>query len=229
MENQLPPHVMGYPISSVAYPIKKSPKGYLPDPAIQYHSSSPSTGSPNSKTGKAAQSTISRTNTLEKIADNVASAVREHVKLRKKISEIIKEKLRLGAKILQVCRVDKVFRQIFSVRDGEKFLGASHCFLSTTVGPIAGLLFISSEKVAFCSEKTIKISSLDGKSIRAHYKVVIPLRKIKRASQSENVRGPSEKYIEVVTVDNFDFWFMGFLNYEYDRAFKHLQQAISQS
>ena len=56
--------------------------------------------------------------------------------------------------------------------------------------------------------------------------VVIPLRKIKTASQRENVKKPSEKYIEVVTVDDFDFWFMGFFSYQ--KAFKSLQQAITQ-
>lgn len=57
--------------------------------------------------------------------------------------------------------------------------------------------------------------------------VMIPLKKIERVNQSENVKKPSEKYMEVVTVDNFDFWFMGFLNYQ--KAFKYLQEAISQA
>ncbi|XP_034698262.1 uncharacterized protein LOC117923871 [Vitis riparia] len=35
--------------------------------------------------------------------------------------------------------------------------------------------------------------------------VSIPLRKIKRTNQSENVTKPSQKYMEIVTVDNFDF------------------------
>lgn len=57
--------------------------------------------------------------------------------------------------------------------------------------------------------------------------VLIPLGKIKRVNQSVNMKKQSEKYIEVYTVDGFDFWFMGFLNYQ--KAFKYLQQAISQS
>ena len=55
--------------------------------------------------------------------------------------------------------------------------------------------------------------------------VVIPVNKVKSANQSENVKKPSQKYIEIVTVDNFDFWFMGFTNYK--KAFKSLEQAIS--
>ena len=57
--------------------------------------------------------------------------------------------------------------------------------------------------------------------------VLIPITKIKRVNQSENVKRPSEKYMEIVTVDNFDFWFMGFFNYQ--KAFKNLQEAISQA
>ncbi|KAF5467595.1 hypothetical protein F2P56_011830 [Juglans regia] len=144
-----------------------------------------------------------------------------------KISETVKGKLSLGARILKVGGMDRVFKRFFSVKEGEKMLKASQCYLSTTAGPIAGLLFISTEKVAFCSERSMKISSPDGEMIRIHYKVLIPLRKIERVDQSENVKKPSEKYMEIVTVDNFDFWFMGFLNYK--KAFKHLQEAISQA
>lgn len=55
--------------------------------------------------------------------------------------------------------------------------------------------------------------------------VLIPLSKIKTVNQSVNMKKASEKYIEIFTVDGFDFWFMGFLNYK--KAFKYLQQAIT--
>lgn len=144
-----------------------------------------------------------------------------------KLSETVKGKLRLGARIIQVGGVKKVFRQNFSVREGEKLLKVSQCYLSTTSGPIAGLLFISTDKVAFCSERSIKLSSPSGDQLlRVHYKVSIPLRKIKIASESENVKDSSKKHIDIVTKDDFDFWFMGFLNRQ--RTFKFLQQAVYQ-
>nr|KJB79816.1 hypothetical protein B456_013G068200 [Gossypium raimondii] len=43
-------------------------------------------------------------------------------------------------------------------------------------------------------------------------------------NESENMKKTSQKYMEIVTVDDFQFWFMGFLNYH--KAFKYLQQAI---
>ncbi|KAJ9691667.1 hypothetical protein PVL29_013759 [Vitis rotundifolia] len=164
-------------------------------------------------------------NRHEKKAYNFVQGIREHVRLGPKISETVKGKLSLGARILQLGGVKRVFKQIFGFGEGEKLLKASQCYLSTTAGPLAGLLFISTQRVAFCSERSIKFSSSNGELVRFHYKVSIPLRKVKRVDPSENVKNPSQKYMEIVTVDNFDFWFMGFFNYQ--KSFNCLQQALS--
>ncbi|KAJ4710505.1 GEM-like protein 4 [Melia azedarach] len=192
----------------------------------QYHAHSSANGSPTYKNGKV-DSVLKKMNKLGRKADNFANGVREHVKLGPKITETVKGKLSLGAKILQVGGLEKIFKQLFSAKEGEKLLKACQCYLSTTAGPIAGLLFISTDKVAFCSERSLKFYASNGELIRVHYKVLIPLSKIKRVNQGVNMKKPSEKYIEIFTVDDFDFWFMGFLNYE--KAFKCLQQAISQN
>ncbi|XP_026408252.1 putative GEM-like protein 8 [Papaver somniferum] len=162
---------------------------------------------------------------VTRIPINFANGVREHVRLGPKIYETVKGKLSLGARIVQRGGVKKIFKQLFMVSEREKLLKASQCHLSTTAGPIAGLLFISTEKVAFCSDRSLTFSSPNGGIIRTPYKVVIPIKKIKRVEESENVDKPKQKYIEIVTVDHFDFWFMGFVNYE--KAFKFLQQAMS--
>ncbi|CAK8574251.1 unnamed protein product [Lathyrus sativus] len=183
--------------NSSTYPTGKSSKRYLPDSSGKYCKSI-------TKSNKGKLNSV-----LTKMSDTV------------------KGKLRLGARILRVGGVEKVFMQLFSVTDGEKLLKASQCYLSTTAGPIAGLLFISTHKVAFCSEKSIKITSPKGEFVRVHYKVSIPHEQIQHVNQSQNVKKPSEKYIEIVTVDGFDFWFMGFFNYQ--RALTYLQEAVSQS
>ena len=54
--------------------------------------------------------------------------------------------------------------------------------------------------------------------------MLIPTKRIKSASVRENLYNPDEKYIDVVTVDGFDFWFMGFVSYE--KSFKYLQHVI---
>ncbi|WJZ97524.1 hypothetical protein VitviT2T_016122 [Vitis vinifera] len=110
-------------------------------------------------------------NRHEKKDYNFVQGIREHVRLGPKISETVKGKLSLGARILQLGGVKRVFKQIFGVREGEKLLKASQCYLSTTAGPLAGLLFISTQRVAFCSERSIKFSSPNGELVRFHYKV----------------------------------------------------------
>ncbi|GAB4839639.1 hypothetical protein Ancab_029164 [Ancistrocladus abbreviatus] len=146
------------------------------------------------------------------------------LRLGPKISETLRD---IGAKILRVGSMHKIFRRIFSVGEGEQLLKASRCSLFTTAGPVAGLLFISTDKLAFCSDRAIKFSSPGGDSIRFHYKVVIPLTKIMRANQSDNVKKPSDKYLQIVTNDDFEFWFMGFMNYK--KTWKCLHQARSQA
>ncbi|CAJ1977677.1 unnamed protein product [Sphenostylis stenocarpa] len=155
-----------------------------------------------------------------------STATSKQMRLRTNISETVKRKLSLGARILRVGGVEKVYKQFFSVGEGERLLKVSQCYLSTTSGPLAGFLFISTEKVAFCSERSVKVFTQKGHMLRIRYKVVIPLKKIKSVNQTENVQKPSQKYIEIVTEDNFDFWFMGVLKYQ--KTFQYLQQAVSQ-
>lgn len=57
--------------------------------------------------------------------------------------------------------------------------------------------------------------------------VVLPLDQLKAVNPSTNKSNPSEKYIQIVTKDNHEFWFVGFISY--DKALKHLQEALHQS
>lgn len=96
-----------------------------------------------------------------------------------KLSETVKGKLSLGARIIQQGGRENIFRKVFgmSSSDGEKLLKASQCYLSTTAGPIAGILFISTHKLSFCSERSIILSSnsTPGEVVRTPYKVIISL------------------------------------------------------
>ncbi|KAJ8564858.1 hypothetical protein K7X08_001318 [Anisodus acutangulus] len=174
---------------------------------------------------KQRKSVIGKMNKLGERMDCLAQGIREHVSLSPKLTETVKGKLSLGAKILQVGGLERIFKQKFNVRDDEKLIKVSQCYLSTTAGPMAGLLFVSTDKIAFCSERSIKISSPTGEFLRIRYKVSIPISKIMKAKESENREKPSQKYIQVITEDDFEFWFMGFLNHQ--KSLRYLQQAIS--
>ncbi|KAG0477762.1 hypothetical protein HPP92_012481 [Vanilla planifolia] len=69
-----------------------------------------------------------------------------------------------------------------TVKGREKLLNAFQCYLSTTAGPIAGALFISTKKIAFHSDRSIKLTSAREEIARIPYKVVIPLRRMKSQS-----------------------------------------------
>ncbi|XP_056169344.1 GEM-like protein 4 [Syzygium oleosum] len=131
----------------------------------------------------------------------------------------------IRARVLQLGGIKKVFREFLGVEDGENLMGSCQRYFSTSAGPIAGLLFFSTEKVAFWSERSLKVDSSGGESTKTHYKVKVPISKIKAVTE-QNAERPSQKYINIVTVDELDLWFMGFFNYK--KALKHLGRAIHQ-
>lgn len=60
-----------------------------------------------------------------------------------------------GTKILTEGGYEKVFRQTFETVPEEKLLKAYACYLSTSAGPVMGLLYLSSAKIAFCSDNPL--------------------------------------------------------------------------
>ena len=55
--------------------------------------------------------------------------------------------------------------------------------------------------------------------------VMIPLANIATFNPVIMRENPPEKYIQIVTVDGHDFWFMGFVNFE--KASHHLLDSLS--
>jgi hypothetical protein len=54
--------------------------------------------------------------------------------------------------------------------------------------------------------------------------VVIPLHQLKAVNPSTSKVNSAEKYIQIISADNHEFWFMGFVYY--DNAVQSLQQAL---
>ncbi|PPD87145.1 hypothetical protein GOBAR_DD15934 [Gossypium barbadense] len=103
MKNQILGQVIVVPVKAIImYGVKRTPRRYLPDSA-----------------GKR-NFVLKRINNIGKKADTFAHGVREHVRVGPKISETVNGKLSLGERILQVGGVEKIFKQLFSVREGEK-------------------------------------------------------------------------------------------------------------
>jgi hypothetical protein len=55
--------------------------------------------------------------------------------------------------------------------------------------------------------------------------VIIPLHQLRTANPSVSQVNPVEKYIQVVSVEGHEFWFMGFLMY--DKAVTSLHEALA--
>ncbi|XP_022945580.1 putative GEM-like protein 8 [Cucurbita moschata] len=224
MKTTVQEQLVGIQLKSLAVPRAR----ILPEPSKHLHiSSSSDDGCQTIKKYNGKDWMLNRANKNGRMTNNIIHALREYVKFGAKISETLKGKLSLGARILRVGGLIKIYKKLFSVNEGEKLLKASQCYLSTTTGPLAGLLFISTHKIAFYSDKPLKVPSSNGDHLRIHYKVTIPLGQIRRHFESKNVKNPSEKYIEIVTMDDFEFWFMGFFNYH--KTFKCLEEALSQA
>lgn len=58
----------------------------------------------------------------------------------------------------------------------------------------------------------------------SYEQVVLPVNQLKAVNPSTSRVNSSEKYIQVISVDNHEFWFMGFVTY--DSAVKSLQEAV---
>ncbi|KAK1408778.1 hypothetical protein QVD17_40819 [Tagetes erecta] len=147
-------------------------------------------------------------------SSNINGMKRKHSLAVSKLLEIVKHKLSYGAKILPLGREKRIISKSFNTHDSEKLLHATRCSIYTTAGAIAGILFITSEKVGFCSDRSVKTYSASGKVFKFQYKISIPLGKIRGVEEGVNMKRPSKKYVELVTVDDFSFWFLGFSNYE---------------
>ncbi|KAJ6291001.1 hypothetical protein OIU78_026686 [Salix suchowensis] len=103
-----------------------------------------------------------------------------------------------------------IFLEKFDARAGEKLLKASHCFLHNESGAVAGLLFISTEKIAFCSQRSITFDFPKLHHIKTVDQLEIPLRSI----TGRNFGDPHQKIIRIRTRDNSEFLFIDFMRYE---------------
>ncbi|MBA0769033.1 hypothetical protein Gotri_017801 [Gossypium trilobum] len=128
-----------------------------------------------------------------------------------------------GTKVLAEGGYEKIFRHTF-VTDPEEQLGNSFvCYLSTSAGPVMGILYVSTAKLAYCSDTPLPYKN-GTQTEWSYYKVVIPLHQLKAVNPSTSRLNCAEKYIQVITVDSHEFWFMGFLNY--DGAVTCLKEAL---
>lgn len=183
-----------------------------------------------------------------------------------------------GIKLVQEGGFEGLYKATFGpMAEGEQLRKTYASYLSTSTGPVAGTLYISNLKFAFCSDRPLAYAPTPGQTAWSYYKVsklmyflfigifialnpvvyvelkrdlviwpyvlllihlssvevlslplcclqmVVPLEKVKEVIPSFNETKPAEKYIQVLTNDGHDFWFMGFVNY--DKGVRNMQLA----
>lgn len=75
-----------------------------------------------------------------------------------------------STKILAEGGYEKVFQQTFENVPDEKLLTSYGCYLSTSAGPVVGTLYLSTAKLAFCSDNPL--SYKESEEVRwSYYKV----------------------------------------------------------
>ncbi|KAK7317822.1 hypothetical protein RJT34_02383 [Clitoria ternatea] len=131
-----------------------------------------------------------------------------------------------GTKVLTLGGPDMLFQQSFGIFPGEKLIKSYACYLSTSSGPVIGTLYVSTKRLAYCSDYPCHYSLPQQQNQCVYYKVVVRVDQLSTVNPSSNRFNPSEKYIQLVTVDGYEFYFMGFI--AYDKALKTIREAIQQ-
>lgn len=158
-----------------------------------------------------------------KKAEDLAGNMWQHLKTSPSLADAAMGRIAQGTKVLTEGGYEKVFRQTFETVPEEKLLKSYACYLSTSAGPVMGVLYLSTAKLAFCSDNPLSYKVGD-QTEHSYYKVVLPVNQLKAVNPSTSKINPAEKYIQIISVDNHEFWFMGFVNY--DSAVKNLQGAL---
>ncbi|XAR64347.1 hypothetical protein NMG60_11024651 [Bertholletia excelsa] len=164
-------------------------------------------------------------NSWSRKAETIARDIWHNLKMGHSVSETAWGKVSLTAKALSEGGFEPLFKQTFPTDPNEKLEKTFACYLSTTTGPVAGTLYLSTARVAFCSDRPLSFTAPSGQEAWSYYKIMIPLANIATVNPVNMRENPSEKYIHIVTVDGHDFWFMGFMNFE--KASHHLLDSLS--
>ncbi|XP_030527683.1 GEM-like protein 5 [Rhodamnia argentea] len=220
-------HVMGTPAVPTVHPDNQKAASWNAadhqqishQPYVQYEPIDRSNSSP-------LESVINMFNTWSKRAETIARNVWHNLKTGQSVSGAAWGKVNLTAKAISEGGFESLFKQIFTTDPNEKLKKMFACYLSTSTGPVAGTLYLSTARAAFCSDRPLSFTAPSGQEAWSYYKVMIPLANIGTVNPVVMKENPPEKYIQIVTADGHDFWFMGFVNF--DKASHHLLNSLSE-
>ncbi|XP_048128183.1 GEM-like protein 5 isoform X2 [Rhodamnia argentea] len=223
-------HVMGTPAVPTIHPDNKKAAFWGATeaqaqshhhPYLQYNPIERSSGS----SGRPMENILHMFNSWSHKAENVATNVWQNLKTGSSVSGAAWAKVNLRAKAITGGGFESLYKQTFATYHNEMLRKTFACYLSTTTGPVAGTLYLSNFHAAFCSDRPLSFTAPSGQVTWSYYKVMVPLGQIGAVNPVVMRENQSEKYLQIVTFDGHDFWFMGFVNYE--KATRHLTESIS--
>ncbi|XP_044511925.1 GEM-like protein 1 [Mangifera indica] len=214
-------------VSAGPAPINGSAATTMPPESNPYVSASPVPQSSTKNTmdsvkkslGKFGKKAVEATKKAEDLAGNMW----QHLKTGPSLADAAIGRIAQGTKILAEGGYEKIFRQNFETVPEEQLLKTYACYLSTSAGPVMGVLYLSNAKLAFCSDNPLSYK-VGEQTQWSYYKVVLPIDQLRAVNPSTSKTKPGEKYITIISNDNHEFWFLGFVNY--DSAVKNLQATL---
>ncbi|KAG5101056.1 hypothetical protein JHK82_046108 [Glycine max] len=221
-------HIMGTPAIPSSHPDNKK-AALQPQPVQYYHDQHHHPYVQHSTLDKPSnspmESILNMFDSWSRKAEATAHNVWHNLKTGPSVSSAALGKMNLTVKAISEGGFESLYKQTFTTYPNEKLKKSFACYLSTSTGPVAGTLYLSNIHVAFCSDRPLCFTAPSGQETWTYYKVMVPLGKVGVVNPVTMRDNPSEKYIQVVTVDGHDFWFMGFVNF--DKAVKNISEGIS--
>lgn len=162
---------------------------------------------------------------LGKQAESVAGSFWGHMKVSNSLPDAAIGRITTGTKLWREGGFEGVYKHQFGPFQPNETLKKTYaCHLSTSNGAVSGTLYITNLKFAFCSDRELTYYPTPGQQQSSYYKVILPLDKVREVVPVANQKKPTDKYIQVVTKDGHEFWYMGFVNY--DKGIKNMQEAV---
>ncbi|KAF8404678.1 hypothetical protein HHK36_009566 [Tetracentron sinense] len=90
-----------------------------------------------------------------KKAEDLAGDVWQHLKTGPSVTDAAMGRIAQGTKVIAEGGYEKVFRQTFETVPEEQLQKSYACYLSTSAGPVMGILYMSTAKLAFCSDSPL--------------------------------------------------------------------------
>lgn len=94
------------------------------------------------------------------------------VKTSPSMAEAAMGRIAQGTKVLAEGGYEKIFLSTFDTVPEERLQNSFACYLSTSAGPVMGVLYISTAKIAYSSDSPISYKNED-KTEWSYYKVHI--------------------------------------------------------